>query len=144
MLLVDTGLVRSETRPIEKQIENYRCGRPEVAQALHRIKQLALDARQSLLDGNLNQLAGIMHEDFVQKSKTAENVSNPQIEEMYHEARSKGAIGGKICGAGGGGFMVLYCPVDRHAAVAERLQRMGASVLPVSIDCKGVESWTAI
>src|SRR3989442_9050796 len=105
------------------------------------MKALTFDAKDALLTGRLEDLGEILHEEFLAKRQTAASVAPPHIEEMYEEARRRGVIGGKISGAGGGGFMFLYCPYDRKPAVSERLVEMGAQVLPVAFEPEGVQSW---
>jgi D-glycero-alpha-D-manno-heptose-7-phosphate kinase len=141
MLLVFTGSTRVSSTIIEAQVAGYVDRKPGVTEALDRMKALAFDAKDALLRGRLNDLGEILHEEFLQKKRTAASVAPPHIEEMYEEARRRGVIGGKISGAGGGGFMFLYCPYDRKPAVSERLVEMGAQVLPVAFEPEGVQSW---
>lgn len=142
MLLVFTGGTRVSSKIIEAQVAGYVDRRPGVTEAMDRMKALAFDAKDALLTGRLQDLGEILHEDFLAKKRTAESVAPPHIEEMYEEARRRGVIGGKISGAGGGGFMFLYCPYDRKPAVSERLVEMGAQVLPVAFEPDGLQSWT--
>lgn len=141
MLLVFTGSTRASSRIIEAQISGYVDRKPGVADAMERMKALTFDAKDALLTGRLEDLGEILHEEFLAKRRTAELVAPPHIEEMYDEARRRGVIGGKISGAGGGGFMFLYCPYDRKPAVTERLVEMGAQVLPVAFEPEGLQSW---
>jgi D-glycero-alpha-D-manno-heptose-7-phosphate kinase len=141
MLLVFTGSTRASSRIIEAQVSGYVDRQPGVADAMDRMKALAFDAKDALLTGRLQDLGEILHEEFLAKKRTAASIAPPFIEEMYDEARRLGVIGGKISGAGGGGFMFLYCPFDRKPAVSERLIEMGAQVLPVAFEPEGVQSW---
>jgi D-glycero-alpha-D-manno-heptose-7-phosphate kinase len=141
MLLVFTGTTRVSSTIIESQVAGYVDRKPGVTEAMDRMKALAFDAKDALLTGRLHDLGEILHEDFLAKKQTAAAVAPPFIEEMYEEARRRGVIGGKISGAGGGGFMFLYCPYDRKPAVSERLVEMGAQVLPVAFEPEGVQSW---
>src|SRR6267143_328656 len=141
MLLVFTGSTRASSRIIEAQVSGYVERQPGVADAMDRMKALTFDAKDALLTGRLQDLGEILHEEFLAKKQTAASIAPPFIEEMYDEARRLGVIGGKISGAGGGGFMFLYCPFDRKPAVTERLIEMGAQVLPVAFEPEGVQSW---
>ena len=141
MLLVFTGSTRASSRIIEAQVAGYVDRKPGVTEALDRMKALTFDAKDALLTGRLQDLGEILHEEFLAKRQTAESVAPPHIEEMYEEARRRGVIGGKVSGAGGGGFMFLYCPYDRKPAVSERLTEMGAQVLPVAFEPDGLQSW---
>jgi D-glycero-alpha-D-manno-heptose-7-phosphate kinase len=141
MLLVFTGTTRVSSTIIESQVAGYVDRKPGVTDAMDRMKALAFDAKDALLTGRLQDLGEILHEEFLAKKRTAASVAPPFIEELYEEARKRGVIGGKISGAGGGGFMFLYCPYDRKSAVSEKLVEMGAQVLPVAFEPEGVQSW---
>jgi D-glycero-alpha-D-manno-heptose-7-phosphate kinase len=143
LLLVLTGGTRTSSGIIESQMSGYATRRPGVAEAMDRMKALAMEAKDALLTGRLHDLAELLHEEFCEKRRTAEAVSTPFIEEMYDEVRRLGVIGGKVSGAGGGGFMFLYCPFDRKPAVVERLTEMGAQVMPMAFEHDGMQSWTA-
>lgn len=141
MLLVYTGSTRVSSTIIEAQVAGYVDRKPGVTEAMDRMKALTFDAKDALLTGRLRDLGEILHEEFLAKKRTATSVAPPFIEELYEEARQRGVIGGKISGAGGGGFMFLYCPYDRKPAVTERLVEMGAQVLPMAFEPEGVQSW---
>ena len=71
----------------------------------------------------------------------SDRISNPQIDELYEEARKKGAIGGKVTGAGGGGYMMFYCEFEKKHRVAEQLRKMGALATEFAFDFKGLQTW---
>ena len=71
----------------------------------------------------------------------AASISTPQIDEIYHEARRLGALGGKISGAGGGGYMFFYCPYETQAEIAERLEELGAAQGGFSFEKNGLQTW---
>ncbi|MBV9120161.1 MAG: GHMP kinase, partial [Chloroflexi bacterium] len=131
LMLVFTGRTRTSAGIIESQVAGMS-ERQDVVAALDRIRALTLDAKEALMRGRLHDLGAILHEEWLEKQKTAPSVSTEHIEDLYAEARRLGAIGGKLSGAGGGGFMFLYCPFDRKAAVSERLTQLGADVFPVA------------
>ena len=141
MLLAYTGATRVSNQIIESQITGLKESRNDVMRAMDEMKQLTLDAKNALLKGKLDDFAAILHEEWLAKKKTSPAVSTARIEELYDEARDKGAVGGKISGAGGGGFMFLYCPFDRKPDVAKRLSELGAEVLPVAFEAHGMQSW---
>ena len=141
MLLVYTGATRVSSQIIESQIAGLRESRDEVTSAMDTMKELTLEAKNALLKGRLEDFARILHEEWLAKKKTSTSVTTARIEELYDEALKHGAAGGKISGAGGGGFMFLYCPFDRKPAVAKRLTELGAEVLPVAFEANGMQSW---
>jgi D-glycero-alpha-D-manno-heptose-7-phosphate kinase len=68
-------------------------------------------------------------------------ISNPAIDELYSEARKAGALGGKIMGAGGGGFMLFYCPFEGKHKIAARLKQIGASLTEFAFEDHGLQTW---
>jgi D-glycero-alpha-D-manno-heptose-7-phosphate kinase len=103
------------------------------------IKELALKLRPALESGELDRLGEVLHANWELKRQLAAGISDPQIEEMYELARSSGVLGGKICGAGGGGFLLTYCRRERQDGLLEgmgryrrmpfRLERDGSKVI---------------
>ena len=75
---------------------------------LHFVKQLGLESKAALEQGDLRRFAELMHVHWEHKKKRSGNISNPQIDEWYELARRNGALGGKLIGAGGGGFLMFY------------------------------------
>ena len=71
----------------------------------------------------------------------SDKISNPAIDELYEEARMAGAIGGKISGAGGGGFMMIYCQFDKRHKVAARLEQLGGKIIDFQFEEKGLQTW---
>jgi D-glycero-alpha-D-manno-heptose-7-phosphate kinase len=141
MLLVYTGATRVSSRIIESQVAALTEKNNEVTSAMDEMKRLTLRAKDALLTGKLDNFAEILHQEWLSKKKTSSGVSTPRIEELYDDARQLGALGGKVSGAGGGGFMFLYCPFDRKPAVTKRLTELGADVLPVAFEPEGMQSW---
>ncbi len=82
---------------------------------------LAAQAREALIDGRLEELGGIMHEGWERKRRINENASSDEINELYEKALKAGAVGGKLCGAGGGGFFVFYVPEEKLMQVDKAL-----------------------
>jgi D-glycero-alpha-D-manno-heptose-7-phosphate kinase len=89
--------------------------------ALRRLRDMALEARGELERGNIDVLGEMLHANWELKRDLAEGITNPAIDEMYERARGAGAIGGKITGAGGGGFLLLYCRPEQQPAVRAAL-----------------------
>jgi D-glycero-alpha-D-manno-heptose-7-phosphate kinase len=85
---------------------------------------MARQLRQSLSENDLDAFGQLLHEGWLEKKMLADGISNPRIDEWYETARRHGAIGGKILGAGGGGFLLLYAPPDKHAQIACALPLM--------------------
>ena len=98
--------------------------------------------KEAFLKGRLDELGQILDYGFQQKRKMAANISNSGIEEMYDAAIRAGATGGKISGAGGGGFMIFYCPVNTRYAVAEALLKFGGEIRKYNFTKYGLSTWS--
>lgn len=105
LLLFYTGMTRKADRILAEQKDNIQ----DRTAVLNEIKQLAFTARDELLNGNVDAIGHLLHEGWMLKKELASQISNSILDDMYAAARAAGAIGGKIAGAGGGGFMLLYC-----------------------------------
>ncbi|MCA1814501.1 MAG: hypothetical protein LC624_11225 [Halobacteriales archaeon] len=140
-LLVYTGKTRLSANIIQEQQQRTRSG--QNLDALHATKQLAVRMKNALLQGKLDDLGALLHEGWEQKRQFASKVSSPEIEKVYEVARQHGASGGKVLGAGGGGFMLLYCDFERKHEVARELERIGARPSGVSFEPEGLQTWVA-
>ena len=109
---------------------------------MQQLKEQARMMKEALLKGRLHEIGEILDFGFQQKRKMAHNISNSSIEEIYLAAKAAGATGGKISGAGGGGFMIFYCPGNTNYAVKEALLKFGGEVKKYSFAKYGLTSWT--
>ncbi len=123
LLLFYTGLTRSADAILQEQKANTESDAAR-RQALRRMVQLAADLRDALCRNDLRSFGEVLHEGWLEKKKLAAGISNPAIDHWYEEARRQGAIGGKISGAGGGGFLLLYAPPERHKAIIRALPEL--------------------
>ena len=142
-LLVFTGVTRNSGKVIRSQVAKYKRGDPGSLAALTRMKQLVWEAKAALLRGQLVELGRILNEQWEEKKRTSSAVTNEIIDALYEEALQHGAVGGKVSGAGAGGFLYLICPFDRKREVAERLSARGGQVCPVEFEPSGMQSWLA-
>ncbi len=107
--------------------------------ALHQIKAAAVETRACLERGDLRRFGEILAESWEQKKRLASGISNPQIDELYDLARARGALGGKLAGAGGGGFLMLYCEEPHRNAVTEALEAAGLFRMAYRFDRGGAQ-----
>ncbi|AEB12388.1 GHMP kinase [Marinithermus hydrothermalis] len=126
---------------IEKQVTNYQKRKTDAVASMDRLRELAYEMKRALLLGRLGEFGELLDAAWESKKKMAEGISTPHIDELYHEARQAGALGGKISGAGGGGFMFFLCAPRRAYAVQETLRRMGAQPVHFSFVDEGVRAW---
>ncbi len=117
LLLFHTGLDRQAADVLAEQRANIADRRPELRQ----LRDLALHGQQALQAGDIDAIGSLLHAGWQLKRRLASRVTNDHIDELYDRARRAGAIGGKICGAGGGGFLLLYCPPEQQSAVRAAL-----------------------
>jgi D-glycero-alpha-D-manno-heptose-7-phosphate kinase len=109
----------------------------EVTHRLHRIKELAAAMAAALLAGDLPEFGALLHESWQLKRGLAQGVSSMEIDHWYQIARERGAYGGKIAGAGGGGFFLFCVPPDRRAEVTQGLRAAGLAQLRFAFDDHG-------
>jgi len=123
LLLLYTGMTRRTDGLLTEQARETRAN-PNKRAALHRMVALADQLREALRAGNLGAFGEILHAGWMEKRKLTAHVSNAQIDGWYKRARTAGAIGGKILGAGGGGCLLLYAPPEKHGDIARALPEL--------------------
>lgn len=125
LLLFYTGASRSANDILREQQQAATDGYAPVLEALHTIKQLAYETKAALERGDVDRVGEILHQSWEAKRRLARGVSNERIDELYRLARERAALGGKITGAGGGGFLLLYCRRPHQAAVSSAMEAQG-------------------
>jgi D-glycero-alpha-D-manno-heptose-7-phosphate kinase len=141
LLLCYTGTTRRSDRIIEDQTRRFEEKQEDTLQALRDQKQLAIEMKNALLSRRLQDFGELLHAAWESKKNLSPRVSNTIIDEMYETARKTGAIGGKITGAGGGGYMLLYCEFEKKHKVAEAMKKLGASPTEFAFENRGLQSW---
>jgi D-glycero-alpha-D-manno-heptose-7-phosphate kinase len=142
LVLYYTSTSRESARIIEQQSKNVVSKKEKSIEAMHQLKQQAQMMKEALLKGRLNEFGEILDYGYRQKIKMAEGISNPLIEEIYETAKRAGATGGKISGAGGGGFMTFYCPGTTKYNVIKSLERFGGVHRNYAFVEHGLKTWT--
>lgn len=122
LVLYFTSTTRLSSAIIEMQNKNVKSENKKSLEAMHHLKEQAIQMKEALLRGNINAIGEILDYGFQQKKQMAEGISNQLIEEIYEAAKKAGSTGGKISGAGGGGFMFFYCPGNTRYKVLDTLQ----------------------
>ena len=98
--------------------------------------------KEALLKGELNKIGKILDFGWENKKLLADGITNPEIEKIYEIAKDNGATGGKVSGAGGGGFMIFYCPDNKRSQVVKALEKLGGEVKRYEFVTHGLSSWT--
>jgi D-glycero-alpha-D-manno-heptose-7-phosphate kinase len=142
LLLYYTSTSRESAEIIKKQSKNVTDNKEKSIEAMHQLKQQAQMMKEALLKGRLNEFGEILDFGFQQKRKMAEGISNPLMEDIYETAKKAGATGGKISGAGGGGFMIFYCPANTKYKVIKSLENFGGRHRNYQFVGHGLKTWT--
>jgi D-glycero-alpha-D-manno-heptose-7-phosphate kinase len=125
LMLFFTGRSRNAAQILGEQKRSTERNRATVIEALHVIKQAAVQLRQDLRRGDIGAVGDCLHRSWLAKRQLAPGISDPWIDQWYDQARAAGAAGGKIAGAGGGGFLLLFCEPIHQDRVTETLQGSG-------------------
>jgi D-glycero-alpha-D-manno-heptose-7-phosphate kinase len=141
LLLYYTSTSRESAKIIEEQTKNVVNKNEQSVEAMHQLKQQAQMLKEALLKGKLHQFGEILDFGHQQKRRMAKGISNSLMEEMYETAKQAGATGGKISGAGGGGFMIFYCPGTTKYKVIDRLQKFGGHHKSYQFVEHGLKTW---
>jgi D-glycero-alpha-D-manno-heptose-7-phosphate kinase len=141
LVLFYTSTSRLSSTIISEQQQNVNEKKEASIEAMHQLKEQAVMMKEALLRGNIDKIGEILDYGFTYKKKMAQGISNPLLEDIYNAARTAGATGGKISGAGGGGFMIFYCPQNTRFAVVEALQRFGGDIKRYSFTQQGIQTW---
>ena len=141
LVLYFTATSRESAAIIKEQVKNVNDKNEKSIEAMHQLKEQAGMMKEALLKGRLDELGKILDFGFQQKRQMATNISNNNIESIYEAAKSAGATGGKISGAGGGGFMIFYCPLNTRYAVIKTLNTFGGEVRKYSFVDYGLTTW---
>lgn len=139
LLLCYTGKVHVSANIIKDQVSNYE--KQDAFQAMCEVKALAYAMKDELLKGNLYSFGRLLNFGWESKKRMSSKITNPQIDALYDEAMKAGALGGKLLGAGGGGFLLLYCPYNVRHKVAERVEKAGGQLTDWNFELRGAQSW---
>lgn len=141
IILYYTGTSRLSSAIIEKQQKSVEQNSKNSVEAMHHTKEMAIRMKEAVLKGKLDEIGPIMMQAWEHKKKMAEGISNPEIDKIFNAAIHAGATGGKISGAGGGGFMFFYCPANTRYHVIAALEQLGGQVRPFQFTKNGLNSW---
>ena len=138
-LLCYTGNTRSSADIIESQVKKFKERSNE--DALDASKELASVTADALRRGEIRRMGELLNEGWEHKKRFSPAVSNNDLDRLYNIATDNGAIGGKVSGAGGGGFMFFICEYDKKHNVAKELQKNGVVVSDFMFESSGMKAW---
>lgn len=142
ILLYFTATQRLSANIIREQVKNVNDKNTKSVEAMHNLKAQAHQMKEALLRGELNKIGEILNFGWKNKKDMAQSISNTLIDSIYTMALEHGATGGKISGAGGGGFMFFYCPAVTKIKVAKAIQTLGGNIQPFKFTQQGLVTWT--
>lgn len=143
LLLCYTGVTRESAHIIADQTERVRSLDARALEGLRAQKELAAAMKAALLRGELREFGEMLGRAWTEKKKLSPMISTSLIDEAYDVAVRHGAVGGKVTGAGGGGYILFYCDFTAKHRVAEALEKLGATVTEFSFDRRGLTTWRA-
>ena len=141
LVLFYTGMSRESATIIADQRSNVIAGETSAIEAMHAMKQEALQMKECLLKGDFTGIVESMRSGWEGKKRSARTVSNSLIDEIYEQAHAAGAHAGKISGAGGGGFMMLFVPAERRLDVIRALGRFDGQASSCHFTAHGTQAW---
>jgi D-glycero-alpha-D-manno-heptose-7-phosphate kinase len=141
LLLCYTGRTRLSANIITTQVDAYTRKEGEVLKAMEELKKITIELKNALLQARLDDFGRLLHEAWINKKKMARQITNDTIDTLYETARKHGALGGKILGAGGGGYLLLYCEFDKKHIVAKELEKLGGQFVEFTFEYHGLQTW---
>ena len=139
LMLFFTGAAHHSWNILAEQERSTERGSGKPLEALHEIKELAFRMRDALQGGDLTGFASMMNESWIAKKRVSSRISNSRIDSLYEIAIRAGALGGKITGAGGGGFLLLFCEPPRQDRVRDALTAEGLKEMQFNFDFQGAQ-----
>lgn len=141
MLLCYTGRTRDGANIIADQTKGYVDKNDQVIEALDNAKRLARETKDALMKGNIRRMGELLNDSWEHKKRFTQKITNDRVDKIYETAIANGAIGGKISGAGGGGYMFFICEYDRKHIVADALSKMDVHITHFNFDKHGLQTW---
>jgi len=138
LLLFFTGFARSASTILKDQDQRSKDMDPDMLNNLHYVKDLGLRSKEALLEGRTTDFGALMHEHWEHKRKRSTGMSNPQIDEWYDLGMKNGALGGKLVGAGGGGFLMFYA--EDHRRLRRAISKAGLEEVRFRFDFEGTKT----
>ena len=141
LLLCYTGKTRPSANILDRQIGAVQANADDVMRSLDHSKVIATEMKNLLLRGRLREFGELLHVAWEEKKHLDPQISNSQIDELYTVGRDNGAIGGKVLGAGGGGYLLFFCEFPHKHRVAEALVKAGGQIAPFRFEPCGAQAW---
>ncbi len=144
MVVFFTGIQRESSDILTQQNQDTKKGDRQVMDSLHEVKRIGYEVKTALENNELDRFGELLHEHWLTKKKRSTQMSNADIDRWYDAGREAGALGGKILGAGGGGFLMFYCSAEHRWQLRESMAEQGLREMHFHFDLEGVKVLTNI
>lgn len=141
LLLCYTGRTRLSAGIIDDQTSRYAQDQPATLGRLREIKALTAEMKNALLRREFSEFGKLLHGEWTLKKSLSSRISDASIDQLYDHARRAGALGGKITGAGGGGYLLLYCDFEKKPLVAQEMKDLGCTMADFAFTQEGLQTW---
>jgi len=141
LMLCYTGKTRLSAGIIDDQVKGYIEKKEDVVRALDETKASAIAMKNALLLGQIDEFGSLLHQTWLSKKRFTPKMTDTHIDELYDVARQNGAIGGKLLGAGGGGYLLLLCEFDKRNILAQKLEEYGGKIANFAFESNGLQTW---
>lgn len=142
LVLYYTETSRLSSKIIEAQCKNVKENNKQSIDAMHKLKEQAVMMKEALLKGEIDKIGEILDFGWKFKKQMAKDITNPILDNIYDAAMASGATGGKVSGAGGGGFMFFYCPAVTRYRVIDTLKQFGGQAKRYEFTTEGLKTWS--
>ncbi|MBK9792853.1 MAG: dehydrogenase [Sphingobacteriales bacterium] len=142
LVLFYTQTSRLSSEIIQQQADNVNAKKSSSIDAMHQLKEQSILMKEAILRGEVDNIGKILHDGWMHKKQMADGISNASIDAIYEAALQSGATGGKISGAGGGGFMIFYAPYIHKYELIRKLSALGGNVMNYNLTTEGLTTWT--
>lgn len=143
LILCYTGQSRLSGDIIKIVMGAYERGEKKTVNALRSLKRIAYDMKDALISGDLEGFAQLLDENWHNQKELDPSTTNAKIDDLFEVAKSAGALGGKACGAGGGGCVVFFCGENKEHLVRKALLAVGAQIIEFNLEEEGLSTWSS-
>jgi D-glycero-alpha-D-manno-heptose-7-phosphate kinase len=140
LMMFYTNIERNANDILSEQTKKISIDENVALNAMHKIKEIGLEVKESLVNGDIDMFGKLMHEHWLTKRSISEQMSNSKIDEWYTLALKNGAIGGKIMGAGGGGFLLLCSENGKRKSLRKAMEEAGMKYMDFKFDWEGCKA----
>lgn len=143
MILCYTGQSRLSGDIIKTVMGAYERGEKKTVGALHNLKRISYETKDALMSGDLDAFARLLEENWTNQKALDGSTTNATIDKLFEVAKTAGVVGGKACGAGGGGCILFFCGENKEHIVRKALLAEGAQIIEFNFEDEGLQTWTA-